>query len=237
MRLDFVYIGFSARALNKMLESKTMRLTTVITRRGKMDDDILNTLSQHGIVVEFVENKKELSDIIKRMGNKLYIMYVFNIIIPEDIANAYNIINIHGGDLRTNRGKNPISWNILLNEKNAVMSVHKITGEIDKGLLLGEIKIPIAETDNYRSVSLKTLETWEEIEKIIIAYSNGEIAGTEIKDGIYRRAVTEADYTINWDDSERTIVQKIKAEVGFRGAIIKQGNLKLYVTDWEYIDT
>ena len=65
-----------------------------------------------------VLNKKNINK-IKKDNNNLGFIFDFGLIIPKKILKSYKlgIINIHTGDLPKYRGRNPLVWAFLNNEK------------------------------------------------------------------------------------------------------------------------
>ena len=90
-------------------------------------------------------------------SRELAVTYGFNKIISKKIIKYYKmgIWNIHPGDLPSYRGRHPISWAIMNNEKKIGISVHKINHEIDKGYLLSKTYIPRIKSDNENDIKKK----------------------------------------------------------------------------------
>ena len=74
--------------------------------------------------------------------------------LPEKIIKSYKlgIINIHTGDLPKYRGRNPLIWAFLNNEKKIGVTSHLIDVKIDRGYLLKKIFIK----RNFNSLIFKT---------------------------------------------------------------------------------
>ena len=88
---------------------------------------------------------------------ELAITYGYNKIISKKIIKFYKmgIWNIHPGELPAYRGRHPISWAIMNNEKKIGISVHKINHEIDKGYLLSKTFVPRIRSDNENDIKNK----------------------------------------------------------------------------------
>ncbi len=236
MNQKIVYIGCSEKFLREMMKSTQTQVIGVITRPGLLPESLLADLEKQGVPFKIVHNKTELAEAMAVFGNQVYVMHAFDLIIPAQLAQIYQIINIHSGSLQTNRGRHPLVWSLLLGDKDMILSVHKISGEIDQGDLIAEILVPIEAEDDYVSLRNKVHLQWPRIEDVILRYLCGELKAQKAPEGIYRDRVTEPDFTIDTErDSSDIIVRKIKSQRGYRGAIIRIGNLKLFVKDWEEV--
>lgn len=69
-------------------------------------------------------------------------------IIPQHFIKGNTILNCHPGILPDNRGVDAFKWAIL-NKESAGVSLHVIDENIDAGVLLKVLKIPILKDDSY----------------------------------------------------------------------------------------
>ena len=88
---------------------------------------------------------------------ELAITYGYNSIFSKKIIKKFKmgIWNIHPGELPKYRGRHPISWAIMNNEKKIAISVHKINSEIDKGYLLSKTYVSRIKNDNENDIKKK----------------------------------------------------------------------------------
>ena len=143
------YMGFNETMILEILENKECKLNFVITQKDRLTRTMLKLLEVVKIPYYIVESKKDLMEYDELYKNVDFILaHCFGIIIPDDIIEKYNCFNIHGGDLKTNRGPYPIVRNILNEDKEAMYTLHKIGKEIDTGVVLGQYKVKITENDN-----------------------------------------------------------------------------------------
>ena len=106
--------------------------------------------------IEFSLYKEKKAEKDKAL-TELAITYGYNKIISKKIIKYYKmgIWNIHPGELPAYRGRHPISWAIINNEKKIGISVHKINHEIDKGYLLSKMHVPRIKSDNENDIKKK----------------------------------------------------------------------------------
>lgn len=70
----------------------------------------------------------------------------------------YGTINYHTGKLPKYRGRQPMFWAMLHEEKEIGISVHEMEEKIDAGPIIAQKSIPIDETKDLHSIYKKTIE-------------------------------------------------------------------------------
>ena len=68
------------------------------------------------------------------------------------------VINIHFGDLPKYRGRHPLSWAILNNEKKIGCTIHLINEKIDQGFVLKKYFVQNNLHDNSKTIEKKIIE-------------------------------------------------------------------------------
>lgn len=66
-------------------------------------------------------------------------------------------INYHTGALPSYRGRQPLFWAMLNNEKTVSITVHEMTEILDGGPILSRIEIPVTPDDTLHTLYLKTV--------------------------------------------------------------------------------
>ena len=160
----------------------------------------------------------------------IVILYKFEYIIPQNFIEKYTFFNFHGGNLKTNRGAHAVVWSILNQEKQTCLTLYKLTGGIDVGIVIGEYYVDIERDDTPISLNEKL---WLGIPGLLcslIKYLNGTIKGKLITEGEYRRKIKEEDYTINiYADNFEKIIAKINSQVAYSGAVLWFEGTKYHV--------
>lgn len=154
------------------------------------------------------------------------ISFSFGIIFKKKLIERYScgIWNIHPGDLPNYRGRHPISWAILNNEKKIGVCIHIINEKIDRGLLLAKKFVSRTYNDDGVSVQKKILKIIPSLIKLsiqnfekknFVVIKNGKyfpslVDGLEIKNPKYYNYIN--------------IYNIIKSQKQFGGVLI--GNIK-----------
>lgn len=235
MKLEIGYIGFSEKIVYMLMESERFVLTGVVWEKTRyISDSLVRILQRNKVAIYMVGNKHQAAEAIEKIACKQFLMYQFSYILPVETVQRYKVFNIHPGDLRTNRGANPLIWTLLLREENAYMSLYQVSEKIDIGLLVAEICIPVDEADNSKTLPIKTEDVIPDLMEKLYIHLTKKTATTLIDGGIYRRRIQESDYTIDLNADSLEIIQaKIQSQAAYRGAVLVIDNIKFFVTGAE----
>jgi methionyl-tRNA formyltransferase len=148
-------------------------------------------------------------------------MYKTGIIIDEKFLSKYDFYNFHPGNLWTNRGRHPLVHTILDNLNPAVMSLYKLSGGIDEGLLIAEYELSFGSSETPVSLEHKLEKSIPALLDKLVEFFRGGNSGIPVYGGTYRKAITETDYMINFaNDSDGIIKRKIQSQRCYKGAIL-----------------
>lgn len=190
-------------------------LTAVVTEKSRLSDELADFCTTRKVQL-LVANK---SGDIPLLDAEIGICFGFGLIFQTAFLekNAYPIINIHPGSLKTNRGRHPLHWNIFLNERDTHVVFHQITPNIDEGPVL-------LETSFLRNPdwSLSTLEdkvlsyAVHNISQVIQDYLQSKREFPVTRDGAYRpRFNPPSDINPDQMDSRDLIaLTKIQSKYG-----------------------
>lgn len=80
-------------------------------------------------------------------------------IFKKNEINKYSrrIVNIHFGDLPKYRGRHPLTWAILRNEKKVGCTIHLINEKIDQGYILKKFFVKNNLSDNSKTIEKKII--------------------------------------------------------------------------------
>ena len=167
----------------------------------------------------------------------IVIVYKFEYIIPQNLIDKYTFFNFHGGNLKTNRGAHAVVWSILNQEKQTCLTLYKLTGGIDVGIVIGEYYVDIEQDDTPISLNKKLWLGIPELLYSLSEYLNGTIKGKMVAEGEYRRKIKEEDYTINiYTDNFEKIMAKINSQVAYSGAVVWLEGIKYRVRHVQQMD-
>lgn len=216
------YLGYSVEMLKYLQESRYFSVVNAVGVRGRVSDEQKQYILEQGIEYRELAQKKDLYSIEDMLQKSdIIIVYKFEYIIPEEFINKYSFFNFHGGNLKTNRGAHAVVWSILNQEKQTCLTLYKLIGGIDVGIVIGEYYVDIERDDTPISLNEKL---WLGIPGLLcslIKYLNGTSKGKLITEGEYRRKIKEEDYTINiYADNFEKIIAKINSQVAYSGAVL-----------------
>ena len=119
--------------------------------------ELLKKISNKTKKAVLLNKKKKLKKIKIEANTDLAISYGFGIIFTADFIKKYphGIWNIHPGDLPKYRGRHPITWAFLNDEKKVALSIHLINEKIDQGLLLGKYFVSRNYNDDEKTIKNK----------------------------------------------------------------------------------
>lgn len=102
--------------------------------------------------------KKDLKKIIDKSVD-LGLIFGFGLIFDKNFIKKfkYGIWNFHTGDLPKFRGRHPLTWAFLNDEKKIAMSVHSINQNIDQGYLIHKYFVQRTYKDDLNTILDKIL--------------------------------------------------------------------------------
>ncbi len=229
-----IFIGQGIFGMNGLLSilnspiKNLFKIVGVITTASISNTNPLKTLSSlyNLPIIESDENKESIINWIKKIHPDLGIIMEYPKKIPEELIDLFKdfIINVHPSDLPRYRGGAPLEGQIL-NEKNLVISIHKVTKEFDQGpILLKSLPINIEGLEIetiYKIISviapkliLKAIES--------ICKNTHQFLPQNNSAAIYSWAYDlDHKLKINWSDNCNQIHKIILATYKNRGAIVK----------------
>ena len=151
-------------------------------------------------------------------SNKADVVFVFTFPfrIPVTVLHIpeKGFINFHFGVLPQYRGADAIFWQIRNREIEGGISVHRMTGKIDKGPLHLLQRVPIYPGDTYGShllnLSMAAVHVVEQLLQLLSQKEIPAIEQDESKAAWYHRPVLE-DLVIDWNQSASEIIALINA--------------------------
>lgn len=168
------------------------------------------------LVKNFLEIKKKLNE------SSLGIIYSFAIILQKNYIDSYKfgIWNVHPGDLPKYRGRHPISWAFLNNEKKIFVTIHKIDEKIDRGYLLTKAFVKRTLKDNPISIEKKILKKLPKL--LLISLKKIKFRKlTKIKKGNYYPPLTKGIKIKNSKEYDYLyIYNAVKSQSIYRGVKI-----------------
>jgi len=163
-------------------------------------------------------NDPEFIKLLHEYNPDLLISMSFNQILRSDIINfaPLGFINCHAGKLPFYRGRNPLNWAIINDEKSIGVTVHFIDEGIDTGDIVTQLEVPILESDNYGTLLDKTIDACPKaLLDAVTKLNSGDyerIIQTDIDPiGTYFGRRVVGDEVIDWKLSSRRLHNFIRA--------------------------
>lgn len=231
---NILYIGNSLHVVNRLQFIRNINIVAAVFESEKEDKSKMELLPSTVKMIP-AKSKREIEDAIMQYCDTVdfAIMYDFGIILGEQVASRLPIFNFHPGALRTNRGSSPINWSILLNDRETIMSLYRVSAEIDLGELVSEHPCKIYENDVPDSLRARMEgEIPSMMLELLICFEHNNYKGT-VSNGVYRKRLREADYTIMDTDSEEMIRAKIRSQYSYCGAVLYINEKKMFVQTYE----
>ena len=147
---------------------------------------------------------------------RLILCNSYSMILRDDVLAIApdRAINVHAGKVPQYRGPNPIQWSIIEDERDAGVTMHHMTRELDAGDVIAERRVPIFFEDTWRSVLLRLAEATEEMLRTEMPAVLAGTAGRRPQDGMSARTWprrTPEDGRIDWSTSVLRIYNLVRA--------------------------
>lgn len=192
---------------------------------------ILEKLTKSGLKPAAVfrdtkESVSVLTEKLKDLKPDLAIIAAYGKILPKEILEIPRLgfINVHPSLLPKYRGASPIQSAILNSEKETGVTIMKIDEEMDHGPVVAYSKLPIANGDNYESLSKKLAILGAELLiKILPDYVSGSIVSIEQEHSkaTYTKIIKKEDGKIDWRKSADEIERMTRAYYPWPSAYAK----------------
>lgn len=211
---------WSHTALERLLQSDLCELSFIVPRFDTQDP-VLKQYA-HRFSVPFLPhpnvNDEGFISHLQSLGADLFISMSFNQILRKRIIDAapLGFINCHAGALPYYRGRNPLNWALINDEKYFGVTAHYVDEGIDTGDIIIQKKVDILEQDDYSSLLekafIKCSEVLAEAVEHIVADKVNRVRQSEIDPyGFYCGMRRVGDEVIDWNLPARRIHNLIRA--------------------------
>ena len=228
-----IFLGtpdFAVPVLSKLIKNN-LNIKIVYTqppRQSNRGQKILKSpihlLSEkYNLIIKTPINIKNEENFLKKQKIDLGVVVAYGQMIPENILNIckFGFINIHASLLPKYRGAAPIQRALINLEKFTGISFMKINNQLDSGPVCNQYKLKIDEEDNYETLmsKLSDLSANKVIENInLILSNNTRFIDQKHENASYAKKINKNEGKINWNDSARNIIGKIKGLYPVPGA-------------------
>lgn len=202
----------------KNIQTDTERKTEALARKNGLK-----------IIYETIPSK--IHQVISNSLPKLILICSFNKILPDKTIRLVNFINVHLGDLPKYRGRANVNWSIINGEKEIVISVHKVTPDLDGGNIYAKYPIKIEDHESVGDVYEKiNKKLAKEISPLLQKVVGGFKGAKQKGNATYCVTRLPSDGIINFNDTTQNIFNFIRAQSKpYPGAFTYYNNKKMTV--------
>ncbi|NUU97597.1 formyltransferase family protein [Marinitoga sp. 1138] len=231
MPYNVTYIGNTAKISEYILFNENYNLKYLICEKDRVTDELLTFSLIRNIKLLLITNTKELIKVINNMENiDFFIVHSFGKKIPINKIKYKEFYNLHPSFLPFYKGRNPIFWATIKNEKFVGMTLHKINEYFDEGDIISQIKIPYYFWETPYEIEEKLLNYTPKLLNDLIKYKNGTIKSKKNKKGYYYPIFSEKDIIIDLDNDDFSLIyNKIRSQSSYKGAKIIFKNTILWI--------
>ncbi len=191
----------------------------VVTRiADKENNEIINFCEMNYINFfdeKLLKSKVFISKLKKYIIDLIVINNIKTILSKEIIEiSHFGGINLHSSLLPAYKGRAPINWAMINDEKFTGITIHYIDDTIDGGNILLQKKIKIKNSDDYYSLLKKNIALEPQMFiKSIYKVKNGFKGFKQYTNNIIYPYISEIYRRIDWNSSSRSIFNLVRALV------------------------
>lgn len=211
---------WATNSLKIFLREKKIKIKFVCLRFKNPDLELAKLAKKNKIKVIRIKNinNHKFLEFLKSQHLDLLVSMSFNQIFKKEILSYYKnkIINCHASLLPHYRGRSPLNWVLINDEKHFGITVHFVNKFIDRGDIILQKKFKIKDSDDYKSLLMKSyLNCPKILGEAIKLFINNKIKPIKQNNldskGTYFGKRKKGDEFINWKQNSRKIYCFIRA--------------------------
>jgi methionyl-tRNA formyltransferase len=149
-------------------------------------------------------------------------------LLPQRVLDIpkYGCINIHASLLPKLRGAGPIQWSILEGDRETGVTAMYLSAGMDEGDMIGNLTIPIEDTDTTETLTLKLADLGAELlSRTVVAIENGTASRTpqDPAEATYAPMLKKDMAPIDWTKSPREISCHVRGMIPWPVATMDLG--------------
>lgn len=225
-----IYLGNIPEISNLLWCSNEFELIAVLYEKNRFSDEMLLFKHSTGIYAKEVSNTDEILKVIQKMSSiDAIIMCGFGIIIKKELLNKHTVYNFHTGELPFYKGRHPIFHAIVNGEKHIGVTLHLVNEKIDDGAIIAIDKIKLGYRDTQEDVLNQLPDSINRMIPLLYKSIKGKLDPIENKQGKYYPPVSRKDIIFDNKTNIRKVINLIRAQSIFDGAIFKLENKEIRV--------
>jgi methionyl-tRNA formyltransferase len=226
MKYKVIYLGSIGKVAEFLYFHNDFELIKVYCEQEKINSDLLTFSIIREIELELINNHEDLeSKIVTNSNDVIFIVCSLGIILKESILLNRRFFNIHPSLLPKYKGRHPSYHATINNERYIGISIHEIVTKIDQGKIIYQQKVPYYYWMNESDIMNSLINLIPILLNTLTKYFNSEIKTIDNSEGDYFLPVTLNDKKIFLDDKPSLILNKVRAQSSYNGAILEYNNL------------
>ena len=223
--MKILYIGaveFSHHCLREVLKNKGEVVGVVTSNTSKVNSDYMNLqpiADENNIPTHFFKktiNDKETIEWIKLKEPDVIFCFGLSQLIKKELLEIppLGIVGTHPALLPRNRGRHPLIWTLVLNEKEGGLTFFFMDEGMDSGDILSQRSFTVCESDNASSLYEKVKHSASvQIKEFLPMLMNGSYNRMKQDDKLanYLRKRGHKDGVIDWRMSTNAILNLVRA--------------------------
>jgi methionyl-tRNA formyltransferase len=155
------------------------------------------------------------------------LMCSLGMIVKDDILSQRKVYNIHTSKLPDYRGRHPTFFATINGDKHLGITLHEVNTGIDTGKIIAIEEVPYYYWMSENDLMNAMLEKVPALLNNLSSYMENRIASFSNEHGSYFPPVTDNDKIITPLDKPSLILNKIRAQSKYNGALVHLDN-KVY---------
>ncbi len=164
MKLGYFADGpWSHKAIERLVEDVNVEIVFIVPRYDTQDPVL--RLWAKKLDIPYIPhpnvNSSEFKNLVDSFKADLFVSMSFNQILKKDILTLPRLgfINCHAGALPFYRGRNPLNWVLINDERSFGITVHYVDEGIDTGDIIEQQHYLISDQDDYGTLYLKAVNS------------------------------------------------------------------------------
>ena len=219
--VQFAYGGMGNSVLSTLIEDTRFHVSGVILPTEEPELCWHSKLlpqeiraEEQGIKILRSNKLADIHDFIKKISPDIVVIASFNKILPPEILDLSDFVNIHHGDLPEGRGRAGVNWTIINGAPNVKISIHIAVPELDAGPILRRIIVSIEPGDSSACIYKKINGHLSHLLPDVLSdFKSGRLQPypQDERPATYNCTRLPEDGLIDWSSSRDNIINLINA--------------------------
>ena len=227
------FFGESARLAECIFHNSKFELKAIFCEKNKINNELLTFSYQRNIPLFKVENNFKLLQKLNQIKLDIALMCGFGIILNQEILDQVKVYNLHPGKLPDYKGRHPTFHATINGDKSIFYTLHEVVVRIDSGKIIDEVEMPYYFWQNEFDVQKYLIFAFDKLIKSLPLYFENKIISKINSTGKYYPKVQKKDKILNTEFSIAKLLNIIRAQVPFGGAIFLYKNQEYLIRSAE----